>query len=105
MQRVLKVHPKDNLLVALTDLFKGEIILYNEKKVTLLDDVKAKYKFLTTNLNQGEQILMYGVLVGKAQIDLKAGNRITTNNIKHAANSFEIGEEPKVAWDKPAVSK
>jgi altronate hydrolase len=105
MQRVLKVHPKDNLLVALTDLFKGEIIIYNDEKITLLDDVKAKHKFLTTDLNPGEEIIMYGVLVGKAQIALKAGNRITTENIKHAANGFEIGEERKTSWDKPDVSK
>lgn len=105
MQRVLKVHPKDNLLVALTDLFKGEIIIYNDEKITLLDDVKAKHKFLTTDLNQGEEILMYGVLVGKAQMDLKAGNRITTDNVKHAAHGFEIGDERKTDWDKPDVSK
>lgn len=104
MQRVLKVHPKDNLLVALTDLFKGEIIIYNDEKVTLLDDVKAKHKFLTTNLKQGEEIIMYGVLVGKAQTDLQAGNIINTGNVKHAANSFEIGER-KTDWDKPDVSK
>ncbi len=105
MQRVLKVHPKDNLLVALTDLVKGEIIIYNGEKVTLLDEVKAKHKFLTTDLKQGEEITMYGVLVGKAQTDLKAGNRITTENVKHAAHGFEIGEERKTSWEKPDVSK
>ena len=104
MERVLKVHPKDNLLVALTDLFKGEIIIYQNEKTTLLDDVKAKHKFLTVNLNQSEEIIMYGVLVGKAQTDLLAGNVITTTNIKHAANSFEVGER-NLAWDKPDVSK
>ena len=104
MERVLKVHPKDNLLVALTDLFKGEIIIYQDEKTTLLDDVKAKHKFLTASLNQGEEIIMYGVLVGKAQTNLFAGNVITTTNIKHAANSFEVGER-NLAWDKPDVSK
>ncbi|MEO5912004.1 MAG: altronate dehydratase family protein [Pelobium sp.] len=104
MQRVLKVHPKDNLLVALTDLYKGEIIIYNDEKVTLIDDVKAKHKFLTTDLKQGEELMMYGVLVGKAQIDLKSGNVVTTANIKHAANSFEVGER-NISWDIPDVSK
>jgi altronate hydrolase len=104
MQRVLKVHPKDNLLVALTDLFKGEVIVHEVERITLLDDVKAKHKFLTTDLKQGEEILMYGGLVGKTQIDLKAGNRITTENIKHAASSFEIGER-KTDWLKPDVKR
>lgn len=104
MERVLKVHPKDNLLVALTDLFKGEVIIYQDEKVTLLDDVKAKHKFLTVDLKQDEKLMMYGVLVGKAKSDLQAGNVITTANIKHAANSFEVGER-NLAWDKPDVSK
>lgn len=104
MDRILKVHPKDNLLVALTDLFAGEIIIYQNEKITLLDDVKAKHKFLTQDLKQGEEVIMYGVLVGKAQYDLKAGNVITTANIKHAAEGFEVGER-KLHWDKPDVSK
>ena len=104
MERVLKVHPKDNLLVALTDLFKGEIIIYQDEKITLLDDVKAKHKFLTEDLKQGKELTMYGVLVGKAQQDLNAGNVITIVNIKHAANGFEVGER-KLHWDKPDVSK
>jgi altronate hydrolase len=104
MERVLKVHPKDNVLVALTDLFKGEIIIYQDEKITLLDDVKAKHKFLTASLNQSEEIIMYGVLVGKAQINLKAGNLISTINIKHAANAFEVGER-NLAWDKPDISR
>lgn len=104
MQRVLKVHPKDNLLVALTDLFKGEIIIYQDEKITLLDDVKAKHKFVTEDLSAGDKIMMYGVLVGKAQINLHKGNVITTANIKHAANSFDVGER-NLAWDKPDVSK
>lgn len=104
MERVLKVHSKDNLLVALTDLYKGEIIIYKNEKVTLLDDVKSKHKFLTVALKQGEELVMYGVLVGKAQTDLHAGNVITTSNIKHAANSFEVGER-NLNWDRPDVSK
>jgi altronate hydrolase len=104
MDRVLKVHPKDNLLVALTDLFVGEIIIYENEKITLLDDVKAKHKFLTSDLKAGEELLMYGVLVGKAQTYLKAGNIINTANVKHAANAFEVGER-NLAWDKPDVSK
>ncbi len=104
MDRILKVHPKDNLLVALTDLFKGELIIYQDERITLLDDVKAKHKFLTTDLKVGEEIIMYGVLVGKAQMDLNAGNVITTANVEHAAHGFEVGDR-KLEWDKPDVSK
>ncbi len=34
-QKVLKVHPKDNVLVALQDLSKGENIVHNGNEYTL----------------------------------------------------------------------
>ena len=45
-QLVLKVHPNDNVLVALTDLKKGEHVTYGDDTFILLDDVNAKHKFL-----------------------------------------------------------
>ncbi|WP_304066578.1 UxaA family hydrolase [Pedobacter glucosidilyticus] len=102
-QRILKVHPNDNVIVALTDIKAGEQLTYQNENYTVLDDVQAKHKFLTTDLKAGEEVIMYGVLVGKAQSDLKRGNVITTSNLKHAALGFETGER-KTDWVKPDVS-
>ncbi|MBV4359471.1 UxaA family hydrolase [Pinibacter aurantiacus] len=103
-QRVLKVHPDDNVLVALTDLKKGEQIDYNGNSYTLHDDVAAKHKFLTEDLNPGDSIHMYGVLVGKAQQPLQKGSLISIGNVKHAASDFTTGDR-KTNWVKPDVSK
>lgn len=103
-QRILKVNPTDNVLVALTDLKKGETVTYQGEEYTLLDDVQAKHKFLTEDLSKGSEVIMYGVLVGKVQEDLKRGNVLTTANLKHAAHGFSIGER-KTSWNKPDVSK
>jgi altronate hydrolase len=100
---VLKVHPKDNVLVALRDLSKGEKISYEGEEFELLDDVQAKHKFITTNMLAGDEVNMYGVLVGKVQTDLKKGNVLTTANLKHAALGFETGER-KTDWHQPDVS-
>ena len=45
-QRVLQVHPKDNVLVALKNLSKGEEITFNGKVYRLQDDIAAKHNFL-----------------------------------------------------------
>jgi altronate hydrolase len=103
-QTVLKVHPQDNVLVALIDLKAGQVVHYEGQGYTLLDDVKAKHKFTAVPIPQGGDITMYGVLVGKAQVDLAAGNVITTANIKHAANDFVTGER-HTDWVMPDVSK
>jgi len=103
-KRVLKVQPKDNVLVALTDLSKGEQIQYAGEDFVLLDDVQAKHKFLTEDLEAGSKVIMYGVLVGKVQTDLKKGNVLTTANLKHAALGFITGDR-KTDWHQPDVSK
>ena len=101
--RVLKVHPEDNVLVALTDLAQGETISYEGIAYTIQENIKAKHKFSTTDLAAGDEIIMYGVLVGKAQQPIAQGAWINTYNVKHAAGAFATGER-KTAWIAPDVS-
>ncbi|MFT3825374.1 MAG: altronate dehydratase family protein [Chitinophagaceae bacterium] len=102
-QQVLKVHPDDNVLVALTDLKRGQKVQYNGSEYELQDDVAAKHKFVTEDLAAGDAIHMYGVLVGKAQSPIPKGGLIATSNVKHAANDFSIGER-NTGWVKPDVA-
>jgi altronate hydrolase len=102
--KVAKVHPDDNVLVALTNLEEGEKVSYNGDEYSLPSRVPAKHKFVTTDLHPGDEVKMYGVLVGKAQKQIPKGGVITTSNLKHAANGFEIGER-KISWKQPDVSK
>ncbi|HEY1202586.1 MAG TPA: altronate dehydratase family protein [Niastella sp.] len=104
-KKVLKVHEDDNVVVALTNLSKGETVSLNGQEYTLLEDITAKHKFVATDLNAGDSIFMYGVLVGKAQSPIKKGGLISTANVKHAANDFVIGDERKTNWKTPDVSK
>lgn len=102
--RVLKVHPDDNVLVALQDLKKGETISYNDIDYVLLEDIPAKHKFFMQDMHAGDKITMYGVLVGKIQFDIKAGTRMTTDNTKHAADPFAY-RPFHYQWSAPDVSK
>ncbi|MET3881276.1 UxaA family hydrolase [Niastella sp. OAS944] len=104
-KKVLKVHEDDNVVVALTNLSKGETVSLNGQEYTLLEDITAKHKFVATDLNAGDSIFMYGVLVGKAQSPIKKGGLISTANVKHAANDFVISDERKTNWKQPDVSK
>jgi altronate hydrolase len=103
-QQVLKVHPNDNVLVALTDLKKGETIKYGDELFVLKDDVKAKHKFFTTDLQQGDKVIMYGVLVGTAQKFIAKASWMSTENIKHAAEPY-FYRKTNFKWTAPDVSK
>ena len=64
--RVLQLDPRDNVLIALADLRKGEQIPFESQTYTLESDVAAKHKFATEDLAVGASVRMYGVIVGKA---------------------------------------
>lgn len=103
-QRIIKVHPADNVLVALVDLKAGENVEYKGDTYTVTDFIPAKHKFAATDIPEGGEIIMYGVLVGKAQSPIPVGGLLSTGNVVHAANSFLTGTS-HTDWHKPDVSK
>lgn len=102
-RQFLQIHPRDNVLVALQDLPAGMEIGLEGAPFRLISGVKAKHKFTLVPIRAGEAIYMYGVLVGRASIDLPRGETLTTENIHHAAGEFQLRER-RLDWQKPDVS-
>ncbi len=102
--KVLKVHPKDNVIVALTNLARGETVSFGGTDYFLQDDIPAKHKFFMEDMKPGDEVIMYGVLVGKAQMNIPKGSRMTTENIKHAAEPYSY-RDAKFEWHAPDVSR
>ena len=101
--KVLKVHPKDNVLVALTNLAKGDVIAFNGEEYIVQDPVTAKHKFFIKDMHTGDEVIMYGVLVGKAQNFIPRGGVMTTANVKHAAQPYSY-RKTHYEWHAPDVS-
>ena len=101
---VLKVHPKDNVLVALKDLAKGETVSYNGEEYVAQEKIPAKHKLFIQDMNTGDKVIMYGVLVGKTQNAIPAGGLMTTANVKHASDHYEY-RPFHYEWQAPDVSK
>jgi altronate hydrolase len=102
--KVLKVNPKDNVIVALQDLAKGEAVQYDGETYILQEDIPAKHKFYMREMNTGEEVIMYGVLVGKIQHLVLKGMRMSTENLKHAAEPYTY-RKVNYEWHAPNVSK
>lgn len=102
--KIVRIHPKDNVLVALQDLSKGERIKFGDVVYTLQDDVAAKHKFFMQEMHQGDEIYMYGVLVGKTQYTVPQGGIMNTENTKHAADPYAF-RPYEYTWEAPDVSR
>ncbi|MFY7899405.1 MAG: UxaA family hydrolase, partial [Chitinophagaceae bacterium] len=103
--KVLKIHAADNVLVALTDLQKNEVILFEDKSYTVTEFIPAKHKFFIADLAKGDEIKMYGVTVGKIVLDkVVVGERMTTENTQHAAEPYML-RNTHYQWQPPDISK
>ncbi|MFD1141413.1 UxaA family hydrolase [Larkinella insperata] len=102
--KVLKVHPADNVIVALQNFQPGEQIDFEGQTYTLPIGVGIKHKFVTEDLQTGDSVIMYGVLVGKATQPIKRGEPITTFNLKHDSGQYSLEKKQPYQWQAPDVS-
>ena len=101
---VLKVHPADNVIVALRDLQKDEVIDFEGNQYVMQQKVEAKHKFYAEDIPQGGEVKMYGVLVGKVTEDVKKGGLMTTSNLHHAADPYAY-RGATYSWQAPDVNQ
>ncbi len=99
----LKVHPNDNVYVALADLQPGADIPYNGQNLRVSEAIPAKQKFTPHELGPGDIVRMYGVTVGEATRTIPAGGLLTRANLKHKSDDFDSSDSV-YQWDAPDVS-
>jgi altronate hydrolase len=102
-EKILRIDPRDNVLVALTGLPAGEPITFAGEQFIPPSDIPAKHKFAIRDLAVGEEVLMYGGVVGLIRQPIPRGGLLSTRNVQHDASGFG----PKVgqyAWSAPDVA-
>jgi altronate hydrolase len=101
--KTLKIHAVDNIEVALINLQKDSLVGLNGSQYALVTDVPAKHKFATKDFEPGDDVIMYGVLVGHATQKILKGELISVKNIEHASSSYELHTR-KTSWHMPDFS-
>ena len=77
-ERWIRIHPQDNVAVALIPLSAGEEAL----GVCLRNDIPAGHKFALVDLQKGQPILKYGNPIGAASANIAAGEWVHSHNCK-----------------------
>lgn len=104
MNKLLKVHSSDNIIVALQDFAAGDEAVYNGQTFHFLEKIPTKHKFAEHDFAEGDFIVMYGVTIGKATRPIPQGSRISRENVVHASEKYEVGER-HANWQSPDVSR
>jgi altronate hydrolase len=103
MKKVLQLDPRDNVLIALSDLKQNETVEFAGKQYPLLSNVPAKHKFATEDLPPDSSVIMYGVLVGKTFQPVRKGELLTVSNLRHQALPYHE-KSAEYSWTPPNVS-
>lgn len=103
-KKLIKVDHTDNVAVALVDLTAGETIAFEGEDVLVVSDTKMKHKIAMKDFESGDKIIMYGVIVGKANQKIAKGDVISTVNVKHESAKV-TGKTASIGWEVPNVDK
>ena len=82
MKEFIKINECDNVIIALRDYKKDEVIDLEGEKITLLEDINRGHKIAIKNINKGENVVKYGLPIGYALEDIKVGSWVHTHNTK-----------------------
>ncbi|AJG98597.1 altronate hydrolase [Clostridium beijerinckii] len=82
MKEIIKINEKDNVVVALRDLSKSEIIEVENKKIEIKEDIKRGHKVAISDFKVNDNVIKYGYPIGHAVKEISIGEWIHTHNIK-----------------------
>jgi altronate hydrolase len=103
-EKLLRIDPRDNVLVALTALSAGEAVSLGGEQYTPANDIRAKHKFAIEELPVGAHVIMYGGVVGRVREPIPRGGLISTRNVEHDATDF-ARRDVHYVWTAPDVTR
>lgn len=83
MQTFIKIHPNDNVIVALQEIPAGTIIEVSDTHtVTAVNDIPSGHKMAITDIQANSEIMKYGSSIGYAKEDISCGDWVHVHNLK-----------------------
>ena len=78
MKKYIIIDNNDNVMVALEDFVKGDIV----NNITILEDVKKGHKVAIKDIKLGENVIKYGYPIGSSKEEIKCGSWVHVHNVK-----------------------
>jgi len=80
MQKILVIHPDDNVGVALITLNAGGKIDYLEKSINVINDIPYGFKVALKNIKKGRSVIKYGEIIGISSKNILCGEKVHVHN-------------------------
>jgi altronate hydrolase len=100
-ESVMKLDERDNAVVALVTLEAGTVVRLGSSSIDLCmiaQTIPAKHKMALIDLNPGDLIYLYGMVVAEAVEAIGRGGLLTTRNVRHRTGDYSaLRQPPKIA--------
>lgn len=97
MKEFIKIHSRDNVIIALKNFSAGDIVEVEGKRISLLADIEKGHKIATEDITNGADIIKYGYPIGHAIADIKVGEHVHVHNVKTNLNDvFDYSYDPNL---------
>lgn len=81
MMKVIRIHPADNVAVALVDLAAGEVV-EGAEGVGAVTGVPAGHKVALAPIAVDQPVIKYGSIIGKASAPIAPGEHVHSHNLR-----------------------
>ena len=81
MNKIMHVNDKDNLVVCLAPVSKGETVTLGGESYTATSDIPKFHKMAVAHIKKGELCYKYGEVIGEALEDLHPGDYVHVHNL------------------------
>ncbi len=82
MKEFIKIHQRDNVIIALRNFSAGDLVEVEGEKIVLLNDVERGHKIATADITSGSDVIKYGFPIGYATEDIKKGSHVHVHNVR-----------------------
>jgi hypothetical protein len=78
---LLILDARDNVAVALRDLKSGERIETGDGHLLVRDAIRQGHKIAIGAIGNGQAVVKYGVIIGRAALEIAAGEHVHMHNL------------------------
>jgi hypothetical protein len=80
--RLLRLHPRDNVLTVIAPLAAGDRITVGDASIAATVELAIGHKVAAEPIAAGAQVVKYGAPIGLATRDIAAGEHVHTHNLR-----------------------
>jgi len=81
-RQTLKLHGRDNVVIATAALAKGAVIETEGAPIVLLQDIAPGHKIAIQSVAEGDPVRRYGQVIGVASLPIRPGEHVHVHNLR-----------------------